>query len=308
VARRTFGDRGGDETVFTDCDYGIESVTFSDGTSLDRGISLPAGPTVRGTFRARIRWNGIRVPAEYSPGTTFWYEIKLYNTATGEHIIDYDAGRFEYTARASFDVDVPFEFQKDDIPRMSRDRFMPLEFRLVKYGESVDANPFNNTLTASMRILNAVENNMEIDLTGSLSLTRRTSSAPTNRYEFTQRFRVRNLSRSEVGGLPSPVNVSVKGCMYRRDAGESWESAHSLGCKTITVNIVGSDWISRDFTDTFTESRPWDIPDGTRFRLVLEVDPNNALIDTDRTNNARNYTFRITEGAPGAGSGTVVGD
>ncbi|HEX2966471.1 MAG TPA: hypothetical protein VHO84_11840, partial [Syntrophorhabdaceae bacterium] len=86
VIRRTFGDGGGDGTVYTQCDYGITSVTFEDGRALDTGFDPGRSSTVTGVLRTRLEWNRIPVPSTYPSGTPFNYEVRVISTATGEQI------------------------------------------------------------------------------------------------------------------------------------------------------------------------------------------------------------------------------
>jgi hypothetical protein len=184
---------------------------------------------------------------------------------------------------------------------MTREGVIPLEFRLEKTSsESIDGNPDNNLLAANIAV-NTVENNMEISLRD-FSLTRTPHLKPRkDEYHLTQGYRLRNLSGRT-------TNVKIKGCVYRKDAGETWDHAFSYGCSTLTDQPIGAAWTGKTFSLSFFEQDPWDIPFDTRFRVVIEVDPDHLLVDSNRANNIGAKTFRITEGPPGAGSGTVTGD
>ncbi len=294
-----------------DCDYGIRSVTFSNGSSLDTGFTPGSGATAHGIFRLNIHWNGVPIPSTYPPGTEFVYQLHVYSKITGERLCSYGAAHFHYTTQENFTMDLPFYFAKDSIPRLSRGRVIPLEFRLEKISPAIDVDSSNNNLSADMRMLNALENNMEIEISsGDFSLSRRPHAGPLDEYHFSQRFRVRNLSRNEAGGPPAPMTVTVKGCLDSREAGESWRTDGYCinGSKTVSVANVGADWVSGTLTHTAYQPSPRDIPYNRRYRLKLEADPDRELIDTNRHNNIGQIIFRITEAAAGAGSGEVVPD
>jgi hypothetical protein len=302
------GDRGGFEPAYDDeeadpdervgprCDYGLHLVRFSGGGTLEDGLALPSGGTVSGSFLLFVRWNGIVVPAEYPPGTEFNYQITVRSKNTGMLLCSGDGATFSYDPADILHVHLPFSFDKDEIPSMSRGRFVPLEFTLEPLGESIDAQPDNNTLEADMRVLGATENDMEISLAHEDMELRRTPRAgPLDDYRLSQQFRVRNLSRNEAGGPPTLRDVTIRYCLDVRDEGEHYASTCAEGAGTFTMEDVGEEWRTMSHTHTFTERSPDDIPAGREYQFSLEVDPHDALIDTNRFNNIGKVRFTIRD-------------
>jgi hypothetical protein len=164
------------------CDYGLEAVTFRHGRSLDTGYNVGPGLNVAGTFSVKVIWNRVLIPEGYGDGAVLAYTIRVFSVNTGEEIGSPPA-TFRYSPVVSFDVNVPFSFPKDNIPRMSRGRFIPLQFRLEKGSASIDSEASNNLLAADMRVLDATENNIAVDL-AEFSLTRTPHAAPLDTYHL----------------------------------------------------------------------------------------------------------------------------
>ena len=165
------------------CDYAIESVVLHGGGSLEAGIDVREHSTVSGTFDVRVRWNGIPVPSNLPPGTSWDNRLTVLSALTGANITHPAEGAsFTYRDRPADDgillVRVPFSFPRDDIPTMRRGRHLPLEFRLRPFGASIDSDPTNNTFNGELRVLGATDNDLRIGIYPSdFNLTRRSRAA-----------------------------------------------------------------------------------------------------------------------------------
>ncbi len=284
----------------TGCDYALESVRFRDGRPLDTGISADTGRYVTGAFSVAVRWNGVRLPSSFAPGTPWGNNLRVRSTITGNYINDPHSGvNFTYESAGAgglITVHLPFRFERDAIAHMATSgRRIPLEFSFHPTGASVDMNEANNTLRAEMRIIGTVKNNMEIGaVLSDFNLSRRPSTTPLTDYRFTQRFRIKNLSRDEAGGPPAPKNVTVRWEIQYIQPGIS-EWVMIQGGNMTVSNVGGSEWKHATCSGSFPHSLPGDIPEGRRFRLWLHADPRNELIDPDRGNNEAGVNFRIVD-------------
>lgn len=282
------------------CDYALEGVRFSDGRTLESGISAGTGQYVTGAFSVTVRWNGIRLPASFSPGTPWGNLLRVRSTLTGTYINDPPAGtNFTYeSARGGglITVYLPFRFVRDAVPAMmTATRRIPLEFSFHPTGVSTDMDDTNNALRSDMKILGTAEDDMVIRaVSGDFSLRRRTSAAPLTEYRFTQRFEMTNLSRNEAGGPPVPRNVNVRWeIQYKQPDRSDWLVKRS-GSMMVSA-VAGVEWKNATCSGSFPESPPDDIPSGRRFRLVLTADPGHALMDPNRANNTVAIAFRIVD-------------
>ncbi|MBC2735271.1 MAG: hypothetical protein HF981_13010 [Desulfobacteraceae bacterium] len=283
------------------CDYAIESVAINGAGSLEAGIDVREHSTVSGTFDVRVRWNGIPVPANLPPGTSWDNRLTVLSALTGANITHPAEGAsFTYRDRPADDgillVRVPFSFPRDDIPTMRRGRHLPLEFRLQPFGASIDSDPTNNTFNGELRVLGATDNDLRIGIYPSdFNLTRRSRaawSAPVWHCTFTQEVNLTNLAVTDAGG-PAGTLTTVP-CrwemQYRNDGSGDFRTFES-GSFTME-NVLGGAWVAKNIEGHF-QVNP-DITDRT-YRLMVIADPDQTLLDPNRSNNRATVPFRLPD-------------
>jgi len=283
------------------CDYAIEFVAIHGGSSLEAGIDVREHSTVSGTFDVRVRWNRIPVPANLPPGTSWDNRLTVRSGLTGANITHRAEGTsFTYRDRPTDDgillVQVPFSFPRDDIPTMRRGRHLPLEFRLQPFGASIDSDPTNNTFNGELRVLGATDNDLRIGIYPSdFNLTRRSLaawSAPVWHCTFTQEVNLTNLSVTDAGG-PAGTLTTVP-CrwemQYRNDGSGDFRTFES-GSFTME-NVLGGAWVAKNIEGHF-QVNP-DITDRT-YRLMVIADPDQTLLDPNRSNNRATVPFRLPD-------------
>jgi hypothetical protein len=283
------------------CDYAIESVSIHGGGSLEAGIDVRERSTVSGTFDVRVRWNSIPVPPNLPPGTSWDNRLTVLSALTGANITHPAEGAsFTYRDRPGPDgillVRVPFSFPRDDIPAMRRGRHLPLEFRLQPFGASIDSDATNNTFNGELRVLGATDNDLRITIYPSdFSLTRRSRaawSAPVWHCTFNQEVNLTNLAVTEAGGAAGTLaTVPCRWEMqYRNDgSGDFW--TFESGSFTME-NVLGGAWVAKNIEGHF-QVNP-DITDRT-YRLMVIADPDQTLLDPDRSNNRATVPFRLPD-------------
>ena len=275
------------------CDWAIDHVSLATGGDLSEGIEPGSSDTVNGVFYVDISWNGVERVDAYPPGTSFIYEVSVYSALTGENLTA-SPTRFTYLEPISrhLAIRLPYSFDKDRIPSLTRDRFMPLEFRLEPASalSSLDAIEANNHLTADLRLLNVHEKNIELAVSGAISTRRVSGSGAGALYSLELPVRIRNLSRSETGSPPDPCTVYVNLCLDSYpDAGAPGSYPCRAGRSSIRINNVGAEWTDNSLELRFTPES------GTSFRLKAEADEARILIDPDRSNNTILQIFRTSD-------------
>ncbi len=273
-------------------DLGLESVSFSDGRTLESGINTGTGQYVTGTFSVAVRWNRI--------GNPWRNKLKVRSVLTGTYINNPTTGTAisneSMRSDGLINVRLPFRFERDAVSAMmTGTRRIPLEFSIHTSGGGLDMDETNNTLRAEMRILGTTETDVAIRaVLRDFNLRRRASAAPLTEYRFTQQFRITNLSRNEAGGPPSPRNVTVRWqIQYRNPDHGEWFVLRSGN--TVVSNVPGGTWKNASCSGAFSENLPDDIPSGRQFRLLLKADPAHALMDPNRGNNEAIVGFRIVD-------------
>jgi len=283
------------------CDYAIESVAIHGGGSLEAGIDVREHSTVSGTFDVRVRWNGIPVPSNLPPGTSWDNRLTVLSTPTGANITHPAEGAaFTYRDRPADDgillVRVPFSFPRDDIPAMRRGRHLPLEFRLQPFGASIDSDPSNNTFNGALRVLGATDNDLRIGIyLSDFNLTRRSRaawSAPVWHCTFSQEVNLTNLSVTDAGGPAGTLTtVPCRWEMQYRNDGSGDFSTFESGSFTME-NVLGGAWVAKNIEGHF-QVNP-DITDRT-YRLMVIADPDQTLLDPNRGNNRATVPFRLPD-------------
>ena len=282
------------------CDYAIESLSIHGG-GLETGIDVREHSTVSGTFDVRVRWNGIPVPPNLPPGTSWGNRLTVLSTLTGTNITDPAEGAsFTYRDRPDADgillVRLPFSFPRDDIPAMRRGRHLPLEFRLQPFGASIDSDATNNTFNGELRVLGATDNDLRIGIYPSdFNLTRRSRaawSAPVWHCTFSQEVNLTNLSVTDAGGPAGTLTtVPCRWEMQYRNDGSGDFSTFESGNFTM-ANVLGGAWVAKNIEGRF-QVNP-DITDRT-YRLMVIADPDQTLLDPNRSNNRATVPFRLPD-------------
>ncbi len=287
------------------CDYAVETVTFLSGRSLATGIDTREGSVITGTFRVKVRWNGIELPSTFAPGTEWGNRMTVRSILTGETINTPRLGtNFDYTdaaptgivgASSLINVDIPFQLTRDDIANMMTDsRNIPLEFSFEPIGASMDTDGSNNRLEADMKVLFAKIVDLQIMFySDDFELERDRhwpGTAPVYDYQFFQsRVRVRNAAISSVGSAPADLlNVPVAWYIEWKPDGGSWSPA-PISQGRFEYDIVSGDWTDPlNLTGNF--STVIDDPDRI-YRLRMVIDPDNEYFDSNRSDNQFFNTF-----------------
>jgi hypothetical protein len=272
-------------------DFYIDTVTFEDGRELNHGYNFGTGGDARGTFNVLVKWNRMPPPSQGS------HYIECKSTLTRETIGGTNIPRrFSYRNAASdtgnISVNVPFTIPANRILAMKRDRFIPIDFRLIISNDSCDHNGRNNLKQVNMRALNIpVDNNLVIEIeTGSVSCKYKKKSVGKNGlyfYDISFRVRVRNMSRNAAGGpMPALSNVKARWELQLNKV-TGWDNyARHLD---FTIKSVTNTWITtRVSGETATPPNWW-----RDVRLAVWIDPDREISDPDRDNNRANYVFRV---------------
>lgn len=294
------------------CDYAIESVTFRNGRSLATGVDARDGSTISGTFRVRVRWNGIELPSTFAPGTEWGNLMKVRSTLTNDTInIPASGINFDYTDATAtgiagtpflINVDVPFEFARDDIAHMMTDtRNIPLEFSFEPTGASMDTNAGNNSLTANMKASFANVVNFQLLMSPHEFAIDRDrhlrGTAPIYDFNFTQRINVRNVATTVMGTAPADLlNVPVAWYIEWRPAGASEWSPLPINQGRFLYPAVRADadlsepplHIAGHFSTTIGHP-------GRAYRLRVVVDPDREYLDPDRISNRAFFTIDLPD-------------
>lgn len=278
------------------CDYGIESVQLAGGRNLEDGVDASGPQTwISGNFKIRIEWNGELPPVAIS-GDRF-HEVTVIATRTGASIRSPGSklDPFNYTqadASSLISVTLPFLIPKDDIHRMLVGQSIPLEFQIAAEGPGEDTDDGNNRFSGELRIRNYLENDLEMSVDiGDLTVRRTPRIGPRDEYYLGQTFRVRNLSRNNVGGPPDPVSIRIGWSIHYNDPGHADWAVFPDAEGEFTWDNVGADWSEGHLGHSFESA----MPDGRRWRIVLVADPHNRLIDPNRINNKDTVTFSLAE-------------
>lgn len=124
----------------TGCDYALEGVRFSDGRALESEISAGKGREITGAFSVAVRWNGVRLPTAFAPGTPWGNRLRVQSTITGAYINDSRRGvNFTYESAGGgglMNINLPFRIERDAIAHMmTGSRRIPLEFSIYNRAE-----------------------------------------------------------------------------------------------------------------------------------------------------------------------------
>lgn len=274
-------------------DFSIESVTFSDGRSLNSGMGFAPGVNLTNTFSVTIKWNRSRPPRKGN------HMVAALSVLTNEPIqTSNNPASFSYDdANASsgiIRINVPFNIPAGKVLSMKRGRFIPILFKLKINPAGCDAIPRNNNKEFKMRVTEGVRSaDFVVEI---MSDTIRTS---VKKRPFRKGFdwgivsfniRYKNIGRTDAGGPAADINnVQLK---YKwKPLGVGRFNAGMFTDETITVPVVSSRWNVKKVHKKFSmRSNIW-----ADFRLETWIDPNKQFIDPDRDNNYAEDTFNFTE-------------
>jgi hypothetical protein len=277
-----------ENTDDTRSDYHIDSVTLSNGLSLDRGLNYSPGNDISHTFQVNVKWNKVE------PSSAGNHSVQVKSVLTDETIhLSNSPAHFSFedadSSTGMIRILVPFNIPHDKVESMIRDRFIPLAFRLVFNPSSCDNFASNNNKELNLRILNApqfVNLVAEID-ESSLSLDiKRTAfdaSAAYRKVKFSIRVKVKNLN------APSPRLKNVN-CPY---VIKYWYAPESRWIynkrKNLVFESVGNSWTWASVSEEFR----WHKNNWADFHFVIHVDREKKFKDTDRDNNVDELIFNI---------------
>jgi hypothetical protein len=285
------------------CDFGVDGATFGDGTPLEHGITVPSGADhrdVEGTFLVMVRWNGIP-PASSGGRHALRAEAVLTGTQIGAA-----AAASQRFSEADADpsgvirIRLPFRLPWAEIPRMTRDRHIPVEFTIVFAEGNYDSNPVNNCRTLDMRVIGVTSQAdfvAEI-VPGSIRTSVRNAVGNTkwDILNFWGQVRFKNLARNEVGGPAAPVpNVYwISEVLYLDNDGQ-W---HQVGYDMGQITVRADEWVvvTHDRDD---QARLWEgvnaIPVNQwkpmKFRAVINL--GNDIPDSNPANNRAELEFTL---------------
>jgi hypothetical protein len=173
-----------------------------------------------------------------------------------------------------------------------------LQANLLFTRAGFDSNPTGNSLAYDIKLWARPATDLALQLNpADFRLTRvyHLRADPREDYHFEHKARVRNLG---VSSAPAR-NVNGKWEIYvctRCPASDRWYLTRS---GFFTIESVGSEWVEKTFSsrDGFTIDRGevFRVPKDYLYQilLVVEVDPDNELGDTNRANNRIEYRFRV---------------
>jgi Kre9/KNH-like N-terminal Ig-like domain len=276
------------------CDFSIESITFADGANLSYGAAYPRVGDLTGVFLVNALWNG-----NPPPGSGCGFSIEVKNVMTNQVISgannprSFNQSNVGGSNRAR--ISVPFTIAAEDIYRSIRNRVIPLEFKLVKGRPDCDGNSANDRHSEDMRILNIpTESNFVVEVTpGSLSVSKSPCVGAVYRdmddIQFSIRFRVKNLSRTDSGAPAAPVN-NVKYTYHIDIPGTGGEPNHTRLEAEGTFPVVSSEtWTEKSVSGSFRWSKNWWAP----MYFIAVIDPDEGFFDSNRSNNRIQFEFTL---------------
>jgi len=233
------------------CDFGVEGATFGDETPLEHGISIP--PTterrdVESTFLVKVRWNRV-VPAV--SGGQHFIRAEAVLTGTGLGSSYSTPRRFsEADADASGIITIRFPFRLPwaEIPRMTRDRHIPVEFSIAFSRGDFDSDAVNNSRTLEMRVISAqaTPDFVAEIVPGSIRTDVRNAIGD-NKWDilnFWSKVRFKNLARNDAGGPAASIpNVLWYSRISYLDNDGSWKG---VGYNMGEVTVPADGWLVID--------------------------------------------------------------
>jgi hypothetical protein len=272
-----------DDMTASGCDYSIDSVVFSDGRSLDQGLGIAPGQELRDTFLVSVKWNRSRPPQRGS------HRVEVSSVLTKETVhTSNQPAQFSYEdANAStgiIRINVPFAIPANKVLAMKRGRFIPLKCSLIINPASCDTLSHNNSRDMNMRVIDTVPSgDLVIEIVPNSLKVARYNVGKTN-VDFEVQVRVRNLSRNDAGGPPSPLK-DVK-CSWRIDIPQKGHYSNDF-----TLPTVGSSWVVYKLETGMNIDRNWWIP----LNFTVTVDKDKQFLDPNRSNNTASQEFTVPE-------------
>ncbi len=285
------------------CDFGVDGATFGDGTPLEHGIAVPPAAErrdVEGTFLVMVRWNGI--PPASSGGR---HAIRAEAVLTGSQI-----GAAAATPQRFSEADAdpsgiirirfPFRLPWAEIPRMTRDRHIPVEFTIVFAEGNYDSNAVNNCRTLDMRVIGvAPQADFVAEIVPGSIRTSVRNAAGSRKWDimnFWGQARFKNLARNEVGGPAAPVpNVYwMSEVRYMGDDGQ-W---HQVGYDMGQITVRADEWVvvTHDRDD---QSRLWEgvnavpVNQWKPMKFVVYINLGDDVADSNKANNTAELEFTL---------------
>jgi hypothetical protein len=128
---------------------------------------------------------------------------------------------------------------------------------------------------------------------GSLSISKSPSSGAVYRdmddIQFSIRFRVKNLSRTDSGAPAAPLN-NVKYAYHVNIPGSEGEIDHTRLEAEGTFPVISAEtWTEKSVSGTFRWSKNWWAP----MYFIVVIDPDGQFFDPNRANNRVEFEFTL---------------
>ena len=285
------------------CDFGVDGVTFGDGSPLENGITVPPAAErrdVEGVFLVKVRWNKVRPPVA---GGRHFIRTEAVLTGAGLGGAPATPSRFsEEDADASGIITIryPFRLVWADIPRMTRDRHVPVEFSIAFSAGDFDSDPVNNSRTLEMRVigLQATPDFVAEIVPGSVRVHVRNAlnSTEYDILDFWSKVRFKNLARNDAGGPAAPYpNVTwYSRVLYLGNDGR-W---HQVGYNMGQVTVPGDDWLVID-VNRANQNSLWvgvnavPVNQWKPMRFEITINYGDDIPETNRDNNSDELEFEL---------------
>ncbi len=230
------------------CDFAIEDVTLADGMPLEHGVAVssPSDPRdINSAFLVKVRWN--KTPPAV-PGGQHFIQTRAILTDTALGSAPATPPRFsEANADGSglITIRYPFRIVWADILRMTRDRHIPIEFRIAFSRGDFDSVPGNNTRTLDLRLVGVQPlPDFVAEIVPGTVWGEAVNALDSNEHDlldFRAQVRFKNLARNEVGGPSAPFpGVNYLAHVFYKDNDGTWREAY-WDWQHITV--PSDDWV-----------------------------------------------------------------
>lgn len=284
--------------VIPKCDFSIEGATLADGVSFENGItvgSMSDPGAYEGSFLIAVRWNGDPPPV---PGAQ--HAIHVRSVVTGELLGSAPTTpRFNETnadGSGLITIRFPFRIRWQDVPRMTRGRYIPLEFSLALERGLFDAVAQNNSRVLDLRVIGAQPPADFVAEIVAGSIHTEVHNVPFNTDYDCLAYRARVRFKNQARGPAAPVaNVwwwfAVR---YLLDDG-TWRQA---GYDIDRVSVPGEDWVVVDVGRDMG-SRCWEGVDAIPvnywrpMQFEIKINSSEEVYETDYGNNVNAVEMEV---------------
>jgi hypothetical protein len=287
------------------CDFGVEDVTLANGRSLEQGIvaDWPSNShDISDVFIVKVRWN--RTNPAVSGGQHFIRARAVLTDAWLDSAPSTPPRFSEANADASGIITIrfPFRFAWAEIPRVTRDSRIPIEFGIAFSRGDFDSVAENNTRTFDLQVVGVqpLPDFVAEIIPGTVwgEAVNALDSRDRNILDFRARVRFKNLARNAVGGPAAPFpGVNYLAHVFYMDNEGRWQEAYWDWEESITV--PSDDWVVVDIqkihSNHFTgeSTIPVNQWKPLKFEITINDEHGHVIPEVSRGNNRAVVEFEV---------------